>query len=196
MITPRKRLTKKKIQLLKKAVDDFCKKTGKTKKLIGQELGWKSASSLGNFLSGSSTLSEENAILICKAVGIDPLTILGSISQSVQMHSHSWKITAPIEKAAEHKRAVFSTNPGSWQIVEIDKDLVFEDKDFKIEVKAGSSMLFACLEEGETQNTSKYVLYAENKSSAFEILTRKQFEKKGKGFKVLDLTGMSWAGNI
>jgi len=193
----RKKLNRSQVEQLKKAVEIFSNRTGKTKASISRELGWSGGSALGNFLSGRSPLHEDAAVRICMAVDYDPRKIVGEISGSLQMHSHNHRLTAPVEKTAEDEYTHFSQNPGVWQIVEIDRDFEMKGKGFNIKAKAGTELIIvtAPVLQGRAIFSS-HVLFAQTSKSGFELIPREDLRIKGKGYKVLQIAGLAFKGSI
>lgn len=180
---------KKQLSKLNKEVSNYINRTGQTKKQIAYDLSI-SPSALGNFLSGRSKLTEARGIQICQEIGIVPTVVYGELAGSLQVHFHRHKLTAPIETES---RTIYMENPGAWEIVEIDKAIDIKGDYFRIQAKKGSSLIIVGLPlHSESNITTEYVAYAETEHSDFEIITKREFDKKPKGYKALGVAAFSW----
>jgi len=188
---PKKKfLTNSQVSKLKKEVNKFCKRTGRSKKSLADTLKM-SPSGLGNYLSGRTKLGETTAINLCAAIGVPPTNIVGELKGSMQVHHHRFKMSAPI--SLKQERTVFMENPGAWELVEIDKGLHVQGLDFNIQVRANSNLMVVALPINDVQNIpANYVLYAAHEKAEFEFLTVEEYRRKPKGFKTLLVAGFSW----
>lgn len=183
---------KKQLDKLNCEIKKFLNRTGQTKKQIAANMSI-SPSALGNFLSGRSRLSEVRGIQICQEIGIVPTCIYDELVGSLQLAFYRHKLTAPIKTKPQ---TIYKENPGAWEIVEIDKSIDIKGGYFRIQAKKGSSLIIVGLPlHSESNITTEYVLYAETENSDFEIITKREFDKKPKGYKALGVAAFSWCGS-